>query len=59
MTTLDHTLVPPHSMQSTLRLAPWIYASTLFLSALLLFAVQPMFTKMVLPRLGGGQRRTR
>ncbi len=26
---------------------------TLFLSALLLFAVQPMFTKMVLPRLGG------
>ena len=53
MTTLDHTLVPPHSMQSTLRLAPWIYASTLFLSALLLFAVQPMFTKMVLPRLGG------
>jgi hypothetical protein len=53
MTTLDHTLVPPHSMPSTLRLAPWIYASTLFLSALLLFAVQPMFTKMVLPRLGG------
>jgi hypothetical protein len=53
MTTLDHTFVPPHSMQSTPRLAPWIYASTLFLSALLLFAVQPMFTKMVLPRLGG------
>ena len=26
---------------------------TLFASALLLFAVQPMFTKMVLPRLGG------
>ena len=30
-----------------------VYAGTLFLSAFLLFAVQPMFTKMVLPRLGG------
>ncbi len=29
------------------------YTATLFLSAFLLFAVQPMFTKMVLPRLGG------
>lgn len=33
--------------------APAIFAATLFVSALLLFAVQPMFTKMVLPRLGG------
>jgi hypothetical protein len=30
-----------------------LYAGTLFLSAFLLFSVQPMFTKMVLPRLGG------
>ncbi len=30
-----------------------MFASTLFLSALLLFWVQPMFTKMVLPLLGG------
>ena len=30
-----------------------LFAGTLFVSALLLFAVQPMFTKMVLPRLGG------
>ncbi len=30
-----------------------IFAATLFLSALLLFWVQPMFTKMVLPLLGG------
>ncbi|MFL5229506.1 MAG: spermidine synthase [Microvirga sp.] len=30
-----------------------LFAAALFLSALLLFAVQPMFTKMVLPRLGG------
>ena len=30
-----------------------LYAATLFLSASLIFAVQPMFTKMVLPKLGG------
>lgn len=30
-----------------------IYTLTIFLSALLLFAVQPMFTKMVTPTLGG------
>src|SRR5438552_8884789 len=35
------------------RLASVLYATTLFVSALLLFLVQPMFTKMVLPRLGG------
>ena len=37
-------------------LARWalpIYALTIFLSALLLFAVEPMFTKMTLPALGG------
>ena len=33
--------------------APGRYGATIFLSAALLFAVQPMFTKMVLPRLGG------
>src|ERR1044072_8063558 len=30
-----------------------VFAGAIFLSAALLFAVQPMFTKMVLPRLGG------
>ena len=30
-----------------------LYTAALFVSALLLFAVQPMFTKMVLPMLGG------
>src|SRR5436305_12376931 len=35
------------------RLAPALFATTIWLSALLLFLVQPMFTKMVLPRLGG------
>lgn len=33
--------------------ALFFFAGTLFLSALLLFSVQPMFAKMVLPRLGG------
>ena len=30
-----------------------VFAGTLFMSALLLFSVQPVFAKMVLPRLGG------
>jgi len=30
-----------------------IYTAAIFVSALLLFSVQPLFTKMVLPRLGG------
>jgi spermidine synthase len=30
-----------------------VYTAAVFLSALLLFGVQPMFTRMVLPRLGG------
>src|SRR5215212_6735718 len=38
---------------SAVRLAPALFAATLFASALLLFAVQPMFAKMVLPILGG------
>src|SRR5947207_1979095 len=39
----------PPSNQLLLR----VFAAAIFLSAALLFAVQPMFTKMVLPRLGG------
>src|ERR1700730_1091176 len=35
------------------RFAPSLYALTLFGSALLLFSIQPMFAKMVLPKLGG------
>ncbi|MCU0916891.1 MAG: class I SAM-dependent methyltransferase, partial [Planctomycetes bacterium] len=31
---------------------PWC-AAAMFLSALILFAIQPMFTKMILPLLGG------
>src|SRR6476646_7716620 len=41
------------SLDVRLRIAPALFSYTLFASALLLFAVQPMFTKMVLPMLGG------
>src|SRR5258707_1138957 len=51
MTALNPTSAPP--VPNISRLAPSLYGATLFLSALLLFSVQPMFTKMVLPRLGG------
>ena len=33
--------------------ALWVFTATTFLSALLLFSIQPMFAKMVLPVLGG------
>ncbi len=41
---------PPESRN---RLVLVIYTAAIFVSALLLFSVQPLFTKMVLPRLGG------
>ena len=51
MTVLSSSSVVP--APHVLRVAPALCGATLFLSAFLLFAVQPMFTKMVLPRLGG------
>jgi hypothetical protein len=41
----------PAAHSSKLVLAT--YTASVFLSALLLFTVQPMFTRMVLPQLGG------
>src|SRR6266702_8608509 len=35
------------------RLLLTVYTAAIFVSALLLFSVQPLFAKMVLPRLGG------
>src|SRR3954453_1195705 len=35
------------------RLVLLVYTAAIFVSALLLFSVQPLFTKMVLPRFGG------
>src|SRR6202166_2712703 len=40
-------------LASRYRLVLITYTSAIFVSALLLFSVQPLFTKMVLPRLGG------
>jgi spermidine synthase len=48
-----HDQTVPSLDAAHLRLAPALFAVTLFCSALLLFAVQPMFAKMVLPSLGG------
>ncbi|MBX9591083.1 MAG: fused MFS/spermidine synthase [Hyphomonadaceae bacterium] len=46
----------PQFLVDLARNAPammWVFTVTTFLSALLLFAIQPMFAKMVLPVLGG------
>jgi SAM-dependent methyltransferase len=53
MTTLDKAVAPAHEMPGATRVASWLFAATLFVSAFLLFSMQPMFTKMVLPLLGG------
>ena len=45
------TASPSSGARNALVLA--VYTAAIFTSALLLFAVQPLFTKMVLPRLGG------
>ena len=48
--------LPSASDQSSVsrnRLILIVYTAAIFTSALLLFSVQPLFTKMVLPRLGG------
>jgi hypothetical protein len=42
---------PPSASRN--RLVLLTYTAAIFVSALLLFSVQPLFTKMVLPRLGG------
>ncbi|HEV7408517.1 MAG TPA: fused MFS/spermidine synthase [Bradyrhizobium sp.] len=48
--------LPPAADQTSVsrnRLILLVYTAAIFTSALLLFSVQPLFTKMVLPRLGG------
>jgi len=52
MTSIDMSAAgQPQATRNRLLLV--IYTSAIFVSALLLFSVQPLFTKMVLPRLGG------
>jgi hypothetical protein len=54
MTSIDRS-VPAAGATSRLpnRALLIVFTATLFLSALLLFVVQPMFAKMILPKLGG------
>jgi hypothetical protein len=52
MVSTDAVLSAGGSGRRALAVLP-VFAASLFLSALLLFAIQPMFTKMVLPLLGG------
>jgi hypothetical protein len=55
MTSIDRSV--PAAAGTTTRLSNRallaVFTATLFLSALLLFVVQPMFAKMILPKLGG------
>jgi hypothetical protein len=53
MTSPDPSAVSGQVSTSRNRLVLAVYTSAIFTSALLLFSVQPLFTKMVLPRLGG------
>lgn len=53
MTSVVPSVVGDKAAISRNRLVLVIYTAAIFTSALLLFSVQPLFTKMVLPRLGG------
>ena len=52
-TVLDQPAAAAEPSAARNRLVLVVYTSAIFVSALLLFSVQPLFTKMVLPRLGG------
>ncbi|HEY3893420.1 MAG TPA: class I SAM-dependent methyltransferase, partial [Bradyrhizobium sp.] len=53
MTSSESAAATGHRSASRDRLVLTVYTSAIFVSALLLFSVQPLFTRMVLPRLGG------
>ncbi|MDE5455043.1 class I SAM-dependent methyltransferase [Bradyrhizobium sp. CSA112] len=53
MTSTDMSVSADQPSESRNRLVLVVYTAAIFVSALLLFSVQPLFTKMVLPRLGG------
>src|SRR5258708_32668445 len=48
----DPSVVTDQPSVSRNRLVLVVYTAAIFVSALLLFSMQPLFTKMVLPRLG-------
>src|ERR1700723_771531 len=53
MSAPDTSAAPGQLSAGRNRLVLIVYTSAIFVSALLLFSVQPLFTKMVLPRFGG------
>src|SRR6266542_494769 len=53
MSSADLSVSADQPSESRNRLVLVVYTAAIFVSALLLFSVQPLFTKMVLPRLGG------
>jgi hypothetical protein len=53
MNSADSPAVADQPSSTRNRLVLIVYTAAIFVSALLLFSVQPLFTKMVLPRLGG------
>jgi hypothetical protein len=53
MSSSDPSAAAEQPSASRNRLVLTVYTAAIFVSALLLFSVQPLFTKMVLPRLGG------
>lgn len=53
MTSPDPSAATDQPSAGRNRLVLTVYTAAIFVSALLLFSVQPLFTKMVLPRLGG------
>src|SRR5664280_420913 len=53
MSSPDPSVVTDQPSASRNRLVLIVYTAAIFVSALLLFSVQPLFTRMVLPRLGG------
>lgn len=52
-TTMSTTSTSDSAQGGTVALIPVLFMATIFLSASLLFFVQPLFTKIVLPSIGG------
>jgi hypothetical protein len=53
MTDINAPSIPYAASVGSRRLAPLVFSASIFLSASLLFWVEPLFSKMVLPVLGG------
>lgn len=53
--TIQETLPARISSRDLARLATALFAASLFCSAFLLFWIEPLFARMLLPRLGGAQ----